>query len=174
MAYNLDLANAKWRQTVSTTNTEMEFEAHTLDVKNTLDLSTEAMTRMWDRVDNMLDYVFKGWNAEADRDAKILATTINAQSSGGGGGNSFLDGLFTLGAAAITASDERMKTNIEYYDTVKSIKYYTWEWNSHAKKIGWDKYPTIGVLAQQVQKTHPDAVVVGPEGYLMVNYRKLQ
>ena len=176
MQYNLDLANAKWRQTVSTTNTEMEFEAHTLDVKNTLDLSTEAMTRMWDRVDNMLDYVFKGWNAEADRDAKILATTINAQSSGGGGGNSFLDGLFTLGAAAITVSgsDERMKTNIEYYDTVKSIKYYTWEWNSHAKKIGWDKYPTIGVLAQQVQKTHPDAVVVGPEGYLMVNYRKLQ
>jgi hypothetical protein len=154
----------------------MEFEAHTLDVKNTLDLSTEAMTRLWDRVDNLLDYVFKGWNAEADRDAKILATTINAQASGGGGGNSFLDGLFTLGAAAITVSgsDERMKTNIEYYDTVKSIKYYTWEWNSHAKKIGWDKYPTIGVLAQQVQKTHPDAVVVGPEGYLMVNYRKLQ
>ena len=154
----------------------MEFEAHTLDVKNTLDLSTEAMTRLWDRVDNLLDYVFKGWNAEADRDAKILATTINAQASGGGGGNSFLDGLFTLGAAAISASgsDERMKTNIEYYDTVKSIKYYTWEWNSHAKKIGWDKYPTFGVLAQQVQKTHPDAVVVGPEGYLMVNYRKLQ
>ena len=175
MQYNLDLANAKWRQTVSTTNTEMEFEAHTLDVKNTLDLSTEGMTRMWDRVDNMLDYIFKSVNAEADRDVKILATEINAQAGSGGGGNSFLDGMFTLGAAAITAgSDERMKTNIEYYDTVKSIKYYTWEWNSHAKKIGWDKYPTIGVLAQQVQKTHPDAVVVGPEGYLMVNYRKLQ
>ena len=175
MQYNLDLANAKWRQTVSTTNTEMEFEAHTLDVKNTLDLSTEGMTRMWDRVDNMLDYIFKSVNAEADRDVKILATEINAQAGSGGGGNSFMDGLFTLGAAAITAgSDERMKTNIEYYDTVKSIKYYTWEWNSHAKKIGWDKYPTIGVLAQQVQKTHPDAVVVGPEGYLMVNYRKLQ
>ena len=176
MQYSLDLANAKWRQTVSTTNTEMEFEAHTLDVKNTLDLSTEAMTRLWDRVDNLLDYVFKGWNAEADRDAKILATTINAQASGGGGGgNGFVDGIFKLFAAQIaTGSDERMKTNIEYYDTVKSIKYYTWEWNSHAKKIGWDKYPTIGVLAQQVQKTHPDAVVVGPEGYLMVNYRKLQ
>ena len=176
MQYNLDLANAKWRQTVSTTNTEMEFEAHTLDVKNTLDLSTEAMTRLWDRVDNMLDFIWKGWNAEADRDAKILATTINAQASGGGGGgNGFVDGIFKLFAAQIaTGSDERMKTNIEYYDTVKSIKYYTWEWNSHAKKIGWDKYPTFGVLAQQVQKTHPDAVVVGPEGYLMVNYRKLQ
>ena len=175
MQYNLDLANAKWRQEVATTNTEMEFEAATLDVKNTLDISTEAMTRLWDRVDSMLDYVFKGWNAEADRDAKILATEINAQANSGSGGNSFIDGLFTLGAAYITAgSDERMKTNIEYYDTIRGNKYYTWEWNSKAKQIGWDKYPTFGVIAQQVQKKYPHAVSTGKDGYLMVNYGEIQ
>ena len=175
MQYNLDLANAKWRQEVATTNTEMEFEAATLDVKNTLDISTETMTRLWDRVDNMLDYVFKGWNAESDRDAKILATEINAQSNSSSGGNSFVDGLFTLGAAYITAgSDERMKTNIEYYDTIRGNKYYTWEWNSKAKQIGWDKYPTFGVIAQQVQKKYPHAVHVGKDGYLMVNYGEIQ
>ena len=175
MQYNLDLANAKWRQSVATTNTEMEFEAATIDVRNTLDISTEAMTRMWDRVDNMLDYVFKGWNAEADRDAKILATEINAQANSGSGGNSFIDGLFTLGAAYITAgSDKRMKTNIQYYDTIRGNKYYTWEWNSKAKEIGWDRYPTFGVIAQQVQKKYPHAVSTGKDGYLMVNYGEIQ
>ena len=180
MQYNLDMANAKWRQSVATANSEMAFEAHTTDVQNTLDVSSEAMTRMWDRVDNMLDYVFKGWNAESDRDAKILAATMAAQaqaSSGGGSSNSsnIINGLFTLGAAWIaTGSDERMKTNIDYYDTINSIKYYNWDWNDKAKAIGWDKYPTVGVIAQEVQKTHPKAVTVGPDGYLMVTYGELQ
>ena len=175
MQYNLDLANAKWRQTVTTTNTEMEYEAATTDVKNTLDLSTEAMTRMWDRVDNLLDYVFKGWNAEADREATILASEIRAQSGQSSGGNGLLDGLVTLGAAWITSqSDERLKKNIEYYDTFKGVKYYTWEWNDEGKRVGAEKYPTFGVIAQQVRKKHPNAVSVGEDGYLMVNYGELQ
>lgn len=175
MQYNLDLANAKWRQTVATTNTEMEFEAATLDVKNTLDLSTEAMTRMWDRVDNLLDYIFKGWNAEADRDATILAAEIRAQSSSSGGGNSIVDGLFKLGAAWITSkSDERLKENIEYYDTIKGVKYYTWNWNAEGKRVGADKHPGFGVIAQEVQRKYPKAVSVDDDGYLMVNYGEIQ
>ena len=175
MQYNLDLANAKWRQTVATTNTEMEFDAATTDVKNTLDLSTEAMTRMWDRVDNLLDYIFKGWNAESDRDATILAAEIRAQAGSSGGGNSFVDGLFKLGAAWITSkSDERLKENIEYYDTIKGVKYYTWNWNAEGKRVGADKHPGFGVIAQQVQKKYPKAVSVGEDGYLMVNYGEIQ
>ena len=175
MQYNLDLANAKWRQTVATTNTEMEFEAATLDVKNTLDLSTEAMTRMWDRVDNLLDYIFKGWNAESDRDATILAAEIRAQASSSGGGNSFVDGLFKLGAAWITSSsDERLKENVEYYDTIKGVKYYTWDWNAEGRRVGADKYPSFGVIAQQVQRKYPKAVTVDKNGYLMVNYGEIQ
>ena len=174
MQYNLDLANAKWRQTVATTNTEMEFEAATLDVKNTLDLSTEAMTRMWDRVDNLLDYIFKGWNAESDRDATILAAEIRAQAGSSGGGNSIIDGLFKLGAAWITSSDERLKENVEYYDTIKGVKYYTWDWNAEGKRVGADKYPSFGVIAQQVQRKYPKAVTVDENGYLMVNYGEIQ
>ena len=180
MQYNLDLANAKWRQTVATTNTEMEFEAATLDVKNTLDISTEAMTRLWDRVDSMLDYVFKGWNAEADRDATILASEIRAQSQSSGGSNGFMDGLFTLGAAWISGgmlpipSDMRLKEDIQYYDTIKGIKYYTWKWNAEGKRIGADQFPTYGVLAQQIQKKYPKAIVKGSHGYLTVNYGEIK
>ena len=175
MQYNVDLANAKWRQSVADTNNQNQFEAATTDVKNIMDISQEAMNRLWDRVDNTLDYIFKGWNAESDRDATILAAQMQAQASSSGGGNGFMDGLFKLGAAWITrGSDERMKTDVQYYDTVKGIKYYTWKWNDKAKSIGWDRYPEFGVIAQQVQKTHPEAVIKGPEGYLMVNYGMLQ
>ncbi len=51
MQYQIDLDNAKWRQNVAETNTEMQFEAATEDVRNGLDLSQEAMNQMWDRVD---------------------------------------------------------------------------------------------------------------------------
>ena len=174
MQYNLDLANAKWRQSVAETNTEMKYEAAAADVKNMMDISSDSMTRLWDRVDNTLDYIFKGSDAEAQRDAMILAETIRAQSGQKGGGYSILEGIFSLGAAWIASSDQRMKENIQYFDTLKGIKFYTWDWKKEAKEIGWDKYPTFGVIAQQVQKTHPDAVSKGQDGYLMVNYGKLQ
>lgn len=175
MQYNLDLANAKWRQTVETTNTKMEFDAAEADVKNMVDISTEAMTRMWDRVDSNLDYIFKFTDSEANRDANVLMTTITAQAGQKSGGNPLLEGIFTLGAAYIsTFSDKRLKSNINYEDTIKGVKYYTWDWNDEAKRIGADRYPTVGVIAQQVQRKYPEAVVEGPDGYLMVNYGKLQ
>ena len=175
MQYNIDLANAKWRQTVETENTRYKFEAASLDVKNTLDISTEAMNQLWDRVDNMLDYIFKGAEGEANRDAQILAAQLSAQANSKSGSSGIWGAIGSIGAAYITrGSDERMKTDIQYYDTVKGLKYYTWKWNEKAKSIGWDRYPEIGVIAQQVQKTHPEAVVVGPDGYLMVNYGMLQ
>ena len=42
-----------------------------------------------------------------------------------------------------------------------------------AKDKGLDTHPTFGVIAQEVQKTHPETVVEGEHGYLMVNYGKL-
>lgn len=174
MQYNIDLANAKWRQTVATTTTQMAFEAATTDVKNTLDISQEAMNQMWDRVDNMLDYIFKGWNAEADRDVTILASQMKAQSASSGGKNQWIDGAFKLGAAWIASSDRRLKDNIEYYDTLKGINFYTWDWNDEAKKLGLDRYPSMGVIAQEIQKKNPDAVIENEHGYLMVNYGMLQ
>lgn len=174
MQYNIDLANAKWRQSVADTNNQNQFEAAAADVKNTMDISQEAQNQLWDRVDNMLDYIFKGWNAESDRDATILAAQMSAQANSKGG-NGLLDGLFKLGAAWVTStSDERLKTNIQYYDTLKGIKFYTWDWNAEGIRVGANQFPPFGVIAQQVQRTNPEAVVEGPDGYLMVNYGKLQ
>ena len=102
MQYNIDLANAKWRQTVSTTNSEMQFEAYSTDVKNTLDISTEAMNRMWDRVDNMLDYIFTGVENEATRDANILAAQLSAQARSGSSSSGKYQALGTIVSGIIT------------------------------------------------------------------------
>jgi len=174
MQYNIDLANAKWRQTVSTTNSDMQFEAHSTDVKNTLDISTEAMNRMWDRVDNMLDYIYRGAEAESTRDANILAAQLTAQASGGSSKSGKYAAIGTIIAAGITKfSDIRLKENIEHLETQNGIRYYTWDWNEEAIRRGLNNGPTFGVMAQEVQKTHPEAIVEGPHGFLMVNYGAL-
>ena len=67
-------------------------------------------------------------------------------------------------------SDKRLKDNIEYIGKSKDgHKIYTWEWNDIAKKLGVDT-PTIGVLAQEVMKYMPEAVMEDENGYYRVNY----
>lgn len=178
LQYNIDKANAEWHQQVELTNTEMEFDAAAEDIKNGLDLSQEALNRLWDRVDSMLDYVFKGWNAEADRDMEILGAQIQAQANQKSDGG-IMGTILDIAGSYITnklllGSDQRLKSNIEYLDTLKGIKFYQWVWNDEAKRLGLDKYPPLGVIAQDVQKKHPDAVKEGPDGYLMVNYGALE
>ena len=70
-------------------------------------------------------------------------------------------------------SDIRLKENIEHLETVEGIRYYTWDWNQEAKRVGLNHGPTWGVMAQEIQKTHPQAIVEGPQGYLLVNYGAL-
>ena len=79
------------------------------------------------------------------------------------------------GAARVIASDERLKENVEYYDTMPNgVKVYTWDWNDTAKSLGVDNTPPFGVIAQEIMKTHTDAVTMGEDGYLRVNYGKIQ
>lgn len=183
MQYNIDVSNVKWRQTVETTNNANEVEAHTTDVKNGLDISQEALNSLWDSADNLLDYIWKTTDADLDRELRLLTAQMEGQSGQSSGGG-FLGGLLTLGGAYLGTksgsswltkglsklSDIRLKENVQHYDTLKGINFYTWDWNAEGKRIGADKHPTFGVIAQEVQKTHPAAVVEGPDGYLRVNY----
>ena len=67
-------------------------------------------------------------------------------------------------------SDERMKENIKFVGKKKGHNIYTWNWKDEAKQMGWDKFPTIGVLAQEVMKYMPEAVIKDENGYYKVNY----
>ena len=175
MSYQIDVYNADWRQKVTETNATMLYDAYAADVKNAADLNQEGLNRLWDRVDSMLDYYFKGASTEAELDAKVLMAEIAAAASGKGGNDGLWGAIGSLGAAAITKwSDVRLKENIKFHKVINGVNTYTWDWNDEAKRIGADKHSTVGVIAQEIQKTHPDAVVHAPNGYLMVNYGKLQ
>jgi hypothetical protein len=109
-----------------------------------------------------------GYNAELS-----AANARNAAS------NSFTSGLMqlggTLGAAAIMApSDIRLKENIKAIGYLPNgLPVYEYEFKPEFKHIGGEG-KHIGVMAQEVEKVMPEAVIEHPDGYKMVNYGALQ
>tara|TARA_B100000768_G_scaffold96721_1_gene90192 strand:- start:3142 stop:4224 length:1083 start_codon:yes stop_codon:yes gene_type:complete len=74
------------------------------------------------------------------------------------------------GSYFIGQSDERLKENIKPIGKSENgHNLYTWDWNDKAKELGVNT-PTIGVLAQEVKKYMPEAVITDENGYYMVNY----
>ena len=85
-------------------------------------------------------------------------------------------GLFEyLGGALSLAqlSDVRLKENIKPLGTEGGINVYSWEWNDEGKRIADPAQPTVGVMAQELQETHPHLVQIGPDGFLRVDYKSL-
>lgn len=74
------------------------------------------------------------------------------------------------GAGTLMAlSDVRLKEDINMVGkTLGGQNIYSWKWKD--KRIN---QPNIGVLAQEVQARNPDAVKQRPDGYLMVDYSKV-
>lgn len=72
----------------------------------------------------------------------------------------------------IPVSDTALKQNIVATgNKIGQFNEYTWEWNEIAKNLGVDDNPKIGVLAQEVMETMPEAVVYDASiGYYRVNY----
>jgi hypothetical protein len=72
--------------------------------------------------------------------------------------------LGSLGAAGISKfSDRRLKTNIKRIGThALGIGLYTWSYL-------WGE-PSTGVMADEVEKVMPEAVLLHPSGFKMVNY----
>ena len=92
-------------------------------------------------------------------------------STGQGSSNSTsLDpGFAAAGIGALAGSDARLKENIEHVEQIDGINMYTWDWKDTA--MSWPM--TYGVIAQEVAETHPEAVMTGDHGYMMVDYSKL-
>jgi hypothetical protein len=87
--------------------------------------------------------------------------------------NSQTSMLTTIASAAIIFSDINLKEDIKFSHKEGDYNIYTWEWSEEAKKLSKGKLPTYGVLAQEVQKQKPEAVITHGSGYLMVDYGKL-
>ncbi len=101
---------------------------------------------------------------------QMQQTSSGFGSQGFGGGASPFSQLVSAAATgAKFASDKRLKTKIKFVrQMANGIRWYTWEWKDKS-----NKQPSYGVIAQEVQKIKPKAVMRGPDGYLMVNYGAL-
>ena len=83
-------------------------------------------------------------------------------------------GAGVLGSYLMAGSDIALKENIKPAGkTPDGINLYTWDWNEKAKRGGFASHPTFGVIAQELKKHKPDAVVRGDDGYLRVDYSKV-
>lgn len=84
-------------------------------------------------------------------------------------GQGLLGGLFGLGSSAIMASDERVKTDIEPIGEIKGHALYEYRYTGKFD----DGKKHVGVMAQEVEKKRPDAVITGDDGVKRVNYGRL-
>ena len=87
-----------------------------------------------------------------------LKDQMNTQAALGGA----LVGLSLLSAF----SDERLKRDIVPIGEENGFNIYRF-------RYVWSDDEYIGVMAQEVQRIRPDAVVVGSDGLLRVNYHKI-
>jgi hypothetical protein len=74
---------------------------------------------------------------------------------------------------AFWTSDERLKDNITPIENsiakILSISGNTFDWNEKSNKEGHD----VGLIAQEIEKVLPEAVVTRDNGYLAVDYHKV-
>ncbi|MEW9535712.1 tail fiber domain-containing protein [Agrobacterium radiobacter] len=80
-----------------------------------------------------------------------------------------LGGLFGLGSAAIKASDRRVKKDIKPVGELMGERIYSYRYKG---KFDDGKHH-IGVMAQNVEKHRPDAVMTGGDGVKRVHYGRL-
>ena len=180
----IDDTNAKWRQDITLTNTEMAFTAAATDIKNSLAISVEGLNRLWDQADSAFDYLWKATENEIDRASSLSQTIISGEygesaskrdaAARRSAGRSAMVG--SIIGAVIGLSDRRLKKNIKKVGrNLAGYGYYTWEWTDEALELGAAQYGTEGVIAQEIQEVYPEAVITNLDtGYLMVNYSLLE
>jgi hypothetical protein len=120
--------------------------------------------------------------------SNLLSSIGNAQAAGTmGAANAWASGLNNIsnyamlygmrsgGGGGTGNSDIRMKQNIEAIGWLPNgLPVYSWDYKPEFKD---DKYgghgKFVGVMAQDVEKVIPDAVITRPDGFKMVNYTKI-
>jgi len=79
---------------------------------------------------------------------------------------SLLGGMFGLGSSLIMASDRRLKTDIKKVGEVDGEKVYRYRYKAGGPM-------RLGVMAQDIEKKQPDAVLTMADGHKAVDYGKV-
>ena len=131
---------------------------------------------------NNNDIVFRG----QDGGATITALTLDMSEGGtalfrgnisGSSVSSSGDILADGDVVAYNSSDMRLKNNLQVIegalDKIDGINGYEFDWND--KSPGWARQRghDVGVVAQEIEKIHPEIVEERKNGYLGVDYKRL-
>lgn len=103
----------------------------------------------------------------------VAGQVANMRADAGQQRASTVGGLVSAGLSLF--SDVRLKTNIKSEGVLPNgIKLYSWEWNDKyydlIEKLGESVAKPFGVIAQEVRKVMPKAVIETEDGYLKVDY----
>jgi len=112
--------------------------------------------------------LLQNWAGLANSQSNPSSTTTSTGQQSGGGGGGGLGSLGTLASLGMMAfsmfSDRRLKENIKPVGkTDDGQKLYKYNYKGDPKT-------QIGLMADEVEKHHPEAVITHPSGYKMVNY----
>ena len=108
----------------------------------------------------------------------LLSGSMGGTGGGAGGTAEIVGGLISeYGPQAInylrSLSDVRLKENIQKIGvSPNGLNVYTWDWNEDGRRLAGNT-PSVGVIAQEVEQVIPDAVSIGAEGYLLVDYSQI-
>lgn len=130
--------------------------------------NTKAASLVLDTINKYRGIQQQDYAGLANLGKAVPSAPGRAPKGGGGGGES--DPLGDLlgagiGAALSFFSDERLKENIKPVGTRNGHNLYEFNYIADPNKI---KY--VGVMAQEVAQTNPEAVKISRSGFMMVNY----
>jgi hypothetical protein len=112
----------------------------------------------------------------------IDATTTSTNKESGAlivdGGVGVAENIHAGGdVVAYASSDERLKDNLQVIqdplDKVGQISGYEFDWNEKSPEWAKERGHDIGVVAQEIQKVHPEIVIERTNGYLGVDYKRI-
>ena len=108
---------------------------------------------------------------------KVTGNIVGTGNISGSSVSSSGDILADGDVVAYNSSDMRLKNNLQVIegalDKIDGINGYEFDWND--KSPGWARQRghDVGVVAQEVQKIHPEIVEERKNGYLGVDYKRL-
>ena len=109
--------------------------------------------------------------------SNLIQNVGNVQASGFAGRNQIGQDATsnrqqTALSIAAMFSDPALKTNVVRTGERNGHNIYEWKWNVKAAELGLHG-SACGVMANEVQKTNPEAVTIDDSGYMKVNYEMI-